>query len=84
MNARALDSRKPIDKKRTKTTYTPKPGVPTIRQYYLLTSARLLAPRSLGWCGRFPLLVLFGLIWCSLVLFGPKIYFCFLVMGDHP
>ena len=23
----------------------------------------------------FPLSVLFGLIWCSLVLFGPKIYF---------
>jgi len=22
----------------------------------------------------FPLFVLFGLIWCSLVLFGPKIY----------
>ena len=21
-------------------------------------------------------LVLFGLVWCSLVLFGPKIYFC--------
>jgi hypothetical protein len=23
----------------------------------------------------FPLLVLFGLVWCSLVLFGPKNYF---------
>ena len=26
----------------------------------------------------FPLSVLFGVVWCSLVLFGPKIYFCFL------
>ena len=24
----------------------------------------------------FPLLVLIGVVWCSLVLFGPKIYFC--------
>src|SRR5688572_22289450 len=25
---------------------------------------------------RFLLLVFFGLVWCCLVLFGPKIYFC--------
>ena len=31
--------------------------------------------------GAFPLSVLFGLIWCSLVPFGPKIRFLFFDIG---
>ena len=33
-------------------------------------------PSTLNPAHSFPPLVLFGVIWCSLVLFGPKFYFC--------
>ena len=50
------------------------PSLPSVKAFFLCVLCVLLLKVFAGLL-PFLLLVLIGVVWCSLVLFGPKIYF---------